>query len=502
MKRLGITDTAMRDAHQSLLATRMRTADLLPIAEKMDKVGYRSVEVWGGATFDTALRFLKEDPWERLRELKKRFKNTPLQMLLRGQNAVGYRHYADDVVEKFCELAIKNGMDIFRIFDALNDTRNLLTAFRAVKKYGGHVQGTICYTISPVFTADSAVQMALELAEMGADSLCIKDMAGLLDPITAAELVRRIKAAVNLPLALHSHCTSGMADMVYIKAIEAGVDSVDTAISSVSHGTSQPPTESLVAALRGTQWDTGLDLELLAEIAEYFAKVRRKYAAFESNTFGVDAAVLIHQMPGGMISNMINQLREQNAEHRLPEVLAEMPRVREDLGFPPLVTPTSQIVGAQAVLNVLMGERYKVVTNEVRQYLAGYYGRPPAPVNEEVRHKVLGNRPAITGRPADYLEPELEKARQEIGPLARSEEDVVSYALFPQVARDFFEWRERGGGPEKETVAAIAAALTATLAPVAPLANGRAVAESRGEGRATPVISAWLLAGRQRAQRG
>ena len=490
---IGITDTAMRDAHQSLLATRLRTEDLLPIAEKMDAVGYHSLEVWGGATFDTALRFLKEDPWERLRLLKQRIKKTPLQMLLRGQNAVGYRHYADDVVERFCVKAVEDGMDIFRIFDAVNDTRNLETAVRAVKRAGGHVQGTICYTISPVFTADTAVQMARELQQMGSDSLCLKDMAGLLDPLTAFDIVSRIKAAVDLPLALHSHCTSGMADMVYIKVIEAGVDSVDTAISSMSHGTSQPPTESLVATLRGTRWDTGLDLELLAAIAEYFAGVRKKYAAFESHIYGVDTAVLIHQMPGGMISNMVNQLREQNALHRLPEVLAEMPRVRADLGYPPLVTPTSQIVGTQAVLNVLMGERYKVVTNEVRQYLAGYYGRPPAPVNEEVRRKVLRGRAPITGRPADDIPPELEKARAELDSLAQSEEDIISYALFPQVTRDFLEWRARGGGPDKEVVAAIAAALTAGSEP-------RPATPSAPDGHR--MVSPWRLAGRQRVQRG
>lgn len=507
---VGITDTAMRDAHQSLLATRMRTADLLPIAEKMDEVGYFSVEVWGGATFDTALRFLKEDPWERLRELKKRFKKTRTQMLLRGQNVVGYRHYADDVVEMFCEKAVENGMDIFRIFDAVNDTRNLETAIRAVKKAGGHAQGTICYTISPVFNSDVAVQMARELEQMGVDSLALKDMAGLLDPMTGYEIISRIKAEIpQLHLALHSHCTSGMADMVYIKAIEAGVDSVDTAISSMSHGTSQPPTESLVASLRGTDKDPGLDLHLLTEIADYFAAVRKKYAAFESNTFGVDAAVLIHQMPGGMISNMINQLREQGAEARLPEVLEEMPRVREDLGFPPLVTPTSQIVGAQAVLNVLMGERYKVVSNEVRQYLGGYYGRPPVPVNPDVQARVLGDVTPITDRPADHIAPELEKARQDIGDLAHSEEDVLSYVIFPQVARDFFEWRATGGKPEPEIAAAIAAALMADQlrAPVddgytavngGPGMAGMAGANSYGYAFASP----WRLAGRQRTQRG
>lgn len=492
---LGITDTAMRDAHQSLLATRMRTEDLLPIAEKMDSAGYHSLEVWGGATFDTALRFLKEDPWDRLRQLKQRITKTPLQMLLRGQNAVGYRHYADDVVEQFCIKSVDNGMDIFRIFDAVNDTRNMETAIAAVKRAGGHVQGTVCYTVSPVFTADSAVQMARELQQMGSDSLCLKDMAGLLDPLTAYSLIKQIKAAVNLPLALHSHCTSGMADMVYIKAVEAGVDSVDTAISSMSHGTSQPPTESLVATLRGTQWDTGLDLHLLSEIAEYFSHTRRKYAAFESNIFGVDAAVLLHQMPGGMISNMVNQLREQDALDRLPEVLEEMPRVRKDLGYPPLVTPTSQIVGAQSVLNVLSGERYKTVSNEVRQYLAGFYGRPPAPVDEDVRRKVLGDREPITGRPADHIEPELAKAREEIGDLAQSEEDVLSYALFPQVARDFFQWRSQGGGPDKEIVAAIAAALTADQQPAR---NGAAEAVASGF-VATPT--SWRLSGRQRGLR-
>ncbi len=497
---VGITDTAMRDAHQSLLATRMRTADLLPIAEQMDEIGYHSLEVWGGATFDTALRYLKEDPWERLRALKSRIKKTPLQMLLRGQNAVGYRHYADDVVEKFCELSVQNGMDIFRIFDAVNDTRNMETAFQAVRRAGGHVQGTVCYTISPVFTIQTAVDMARELAQMGADSLCLKDMAGLLDPMTAYDIIRAIKEAVSLPLALHSHCTSGMADMVYIKAIEAGIDSVDTAISSMSHGTSQPPTESLVATLRGTRWDPKLDLQRLTDIAEYFAKVRRKYAAFESNIFGVDAAVLIHQMPGGMISNMVNQLREQGAESRLPEVLDEMPRVREDLGFPPLVTPTSQIVGAQSVLNVLMGERYKVVSNEVRQYLAGFYGRPPVPVNSEVQRKVLGDRVAITDRPADHIAPELEKARADAGAHAQSDEDVVSYAMFPQVAKDFFEWRAAGGGPEKEIVAAIAAALTAEQRRAQTAAQETTPAPRGGGG--IQYLPTWRVAGRQRLQRG
>lgn len=500
MPAIKVTDTVLRDGHQSLLATRMRTEDMLPIAEKLDSVGFHSLEVWGGATFDTALRFLKEDPWERLRLLKQRITKTPLQMLLRGQNAVGYRHYADDVVIRFCELSVANGMNIFRIFDAVNDTRNLETAMRAVKRAGGHAQGTISYTISPVFNADTAVQMAKELEQMGADSICLKDMAGLLSPFVAGEIISRIRAQTTLPIALHSHCTSGQADMAYMKAIEAGVDIVDTAISSMSHGTSQPPTESVVAALRGTAYDTGLNLEVLAEVADYFSVVRRKYAAFESNIFGVDAAVLLHQMPGGMISNMVNQLREQNAEHRLPEVLEEMPRVREDLGFPPLVTPTSQIVGAQAVLNVLMGGRYKIVSNEVRQYLAGFYGRPPAPINEAVRAQVLGNRQPITGRPADDIEPELEKARQEAAALGGSgDEDALTYALFPQPAKDFFAWREAGGGPEPEVVAGIAAALAANEPPAPVVVQRNGTADGP---RSAFSEAAWKYASRARSMRG
>jgi pyruvate/oxaloacetate carboxyltransferase len=497
---LKITDTVLRDGHQSLLATRMRTEDMLPIAEALDEVGYHSLEVWGGATYDTALRFLKEDPWERLRLLKGRLKKTPLQMLLRGQNVVGYRHYADDVVTRFCELSVEHGMDIFRIFDAVNDTRNMETAFRAVQRAGGHVQGTICYTISPVFNADTAVTMAKELEQMGADSLCLKDMAGLLGPYEAGEIIARIKAETSLPLALHSHCTSGQADMAYMKAIEAGVDIVDTAISSMSHSTSHPPTESVVAALSATDKATGLNLEMLAEIADYFAEVRRKYAGFESNIYGVDAAVLLHQMPGGMISNMVNQLREQNAVQRLPEVLEEMPRVRADLGFPPLVTPTSQIVGAQAVLNVLMGERYKFVSNEVRQYLAGMYGRPPAPINEEVRRKVLGKRQPITDRPADHIKPELEKAREASAAAGgHGDEDALSYALFPQPAKDFFEWRAAGGGPEPEVVAAIAATLAA-IAPPKPVPAP--VAAANGAARSSFSEAAWRYAGRTRGMRG
>lgn len=496
-----ITDTVLRDGHQSLLATRMRTEDMLPACERLDAIGYHSLEIWGGATFDTCLRFLKEDPWERLRTLRRALPNTKTQMLLRGQNAVGYRHYADDVVERFCELAVENGMDIFRIFDAVNDTRNLETAMRAVKQAGGHAQGTICYTISPVFSADTAVQMAKELEQMGADSLCLKDMAGLLSPYIAEEIVRRIKATTNLPLAVHTHCTSGQADMVAIKVVEAGADIVDTAISSMSHSTSQPPTESVVAALRGTEYDPGLDLAALADIADYFSGVRRKYVAFESNSFGVDAAVLIHQMPGGMISNMVNQLREQGAEDRLPEVLREMPHVREDMGFPPLVTPTSQIVGAQAVINVLVGERYKVVSNEVRQYFAGFYGRPPAPMNEAVQRQILGDREPITDRPADHIEPELAQARVEAKEAGGdgSDEDALSFALFPQPAKEFFTWRNAGGGPEDEVVAAIAAAIQAAE-PAAP-APIVVTADNGAHGGAFSEV-AWRYANRQRAMRG
>src|SRR3990172_4795126 len=353
-----ITDTTMRDGHQSLLATRMRTEDMLPISPEMDEAGFHSVEVWGGATFDTALRFLREDPWERLRELKKRFKKTPLQMLLRGQNVVGYRHYADDVVEKFVELAVKSGLDIFRIFDAVNDLRNLETAVRAAKRAGAHVQGTICYTISPVHTADMYAKQAKELVEMGCDSVCLKDMAGLLHPYDAYEIIRSMKEAVSIPIQLHCHCTAGLAEMSYVKAVEAGVDVIDCALSTLSQGTSQPPCESIVATFQGSEHDAGLDLEQLTHLADYFAEVRKKYAAFEGNV-KVDAGVLLHQVPGGMISNLVSQLREQGAIDKIRDVLDEIPRVRADLGYPPLVTPTSQIVGTQAVLNAVYGQRHK-----------------------------------------------------------------------------------------------------------------------------------------------
>jgi pyruvate/oxaloacetate carboxyltransferase len=441
--KLGITETVLRDAHQSLLATRMRTEDMLPIAPTLDRIGYWSAEVWGGATFDAALRYLKECPWERLRALRRAMPNTRLQMLLRGQNLVGYRAYPDDVVERFVQKSAEAGIDVFRIFDAMNDLRNMEVAIRAALGTGKLVEGTICYTVSPVHSVGYFVRLGERLAEMGVQILCLKDMAGLLSPYVARELVGELKARIPLPLHLHSHCTTGMAPMAYMMAIEAGVDIVDTALSPLAYGTSQPPTEALVAALHGTPKDPGLDIALLKEAADYFQKVRRKYAEFDSPLNGqVSIDILSSQIPGGMLSNLIAQLRQQKAEDRLSAVMAEVPAVRKDLGYPPLVTPTSQICGSQAALNVMTGKRYAVVAMETRNYLLGLYGEPPGPVNEEVKRKVLGKKEPIRGRPADLLKPGLEEARREIGSLARSEEDVLSYALFPDIAREFFLWRE------------------------------------------------------------
>ena len=437
---LGITDTTLRDAHQSLLATRLRLDDILPACEMMDAVGFHSLEVWGGATFDTCLRFLGEDPWVRLRQIRRRMPRSKLQMLLRGQNLVGYKHYPDDVVAAFVERAVANGIDIIRIFDALNDVRNMERAVAAARAAGAHVQGTISYTVSPIHDTESFVALARELAALGVDSICIKDMAGIIRPYDAAALVRRLKETVGLPVQLHCHYTSGMASMAYLKAAEAGVDVVDTAISSLALGTSQPPTESLVATLAGTPRDTGLDLELLGRIADYWKDVRKKYADVDVGTT-VDVNVIRYQIPGGMYSNFVSQLAQQNALDRLPEVLAELPRLRAEMGYPPLVTPTSQIIGSQAVLNVLGGERYKMVTSETKAYMKGLYGRPPGPIDEAVRRKVIGDDEPVTCRPADLLEPGLEAARREAAPLAESEEDVLSYALFPQVARKFLEER-------------------------------------------------------------
>ncbi len=444
MSKIEVTDVILRDAHQSLIATRMRTEDMLPICDKLDKVGYWSLECWGGATYDACLRFLKEDPWERLRKLRAALPNTRLQMLVRGQNLLGYRHYADDVVRAFILKAAEQGMDVFRIFDALNDIRNLRTAIEATKEAGKHAQGTICYTVSPVHDTQGFVKMAKGLTDMDCDSICIKDMAGLLTPYATEELVKAIKDAVDLPLQLHSHATAGLAEMCHLKAIENGCDRVDTAISSWAGGTSHPPTESLVAGLRGTGYDTGLDLELLQEIGMYFYEVRKKYHQFESEFTGVDTRVQVNQIPGGMISNLANQLKEQNALGRMNEVMEEIPRVREDLGYPPLVTPTSQIVGTQAVLNVLTGKRYQTITNEVKIYLQGGYGKAPGKVNKKLRREAVGKQDIIEVRPADLLAPELEHLRKEIGDLAKSDEDVLSYAMFPEIGRQFLEQRAAG----------------------------------------------------------
>jgi oxaloacetate decarboxylase alpha subunit len=452
-----ICDTILRDAHQSLLATRMRTDDMLPIAERLDQVGFWSVEMWGGATFDSAMRFLNEDPWERIRKLKAKMPNTPFQMLLRGQNVVGYKHYPDDVLDRFVVKAHENGIHVFRVFDALNDVRNMRRAMEVVKREGAHAQGTICYTISPVHDVDTFVEMAHILEDMGADTICVKDMAGLLSPYVAHELVGRLKAEIEIPIQLHTHYTSGMAMAAVLKAVEAGVDIVDTAISSLAMVTSQPPTETLVRILQESPRDTGLDLSLLVEISNYFAEVRKKYAAFESGMKGVDVRVLQFQIPGGMLSNLVSQLREQGAEDRYAEVLEEVPRVREELGFPPLVTPSSQLVGTQATLNVVLGERYKVIPAEIKNYIRGYYGRPPAAIDPEIKAKAIGDEEPIDCRPADLIAPGMEQAQAEIGDLAQSEEDVLSYALFPQVARPHLERRNNGGGAKAALVAAVAA---------------------------------------------
>ncbi|MCE9680791.1 sodium-extruding oxaloacetate decarboxylase subunit alpha [Halomonas alkalisoli] len=450
---LGITDVVLRDAHQSLFATRMRLDDMLPIAEKLDRVGFWSLESWGGATFDACIRYLGEDPWERIRALKEAMPNTPQQMLLRGQNLLGYRHYGDDVVDRFVERAKTNGVDVFRVFDAMNDPRNLERAIKAVRDVQGHAQGTISYTVSPVHTLDSWVELAETIADMGADSLCIKDMAGLLTPYDAFELVSRLKKALSIPIHMQCHATTGMSTASILKAVEAGIDNVDTAISSMSMTYGHSPTESVVAILRGTERDTGLDLELLEEIAGYFREVRKKYAAFEGSLKGIDSRILVAQVPGGMLTNMEGQLKEQGAGDKLDDVLAEIPRVREDLGFIPLVTPTSQIVGTQAVMNVMMGERYKSISKEVQALLKGEYGSAPAPLNKELQQRVLEGGEPITCRPADLLEPEMERLAAELKEKAGSEgirlaegareiDDVLTYALFPQIGLKFLKNRD------------------------------------------------------------
>ena len=435
--RVGIMETAFRDAHQSIMATRLKTDDMLPICEVMDEVGYHSVEMWGGATFDSAMRFLNEDPWERLRQIKKRMKKTKTQMLLRGQNLVGYRHYSDETVREFVKRAIGNGIDIIRIFDALNDLRNMSIAAETVKKEGAELQMSISYTISPVHTLDLFAQQAKDMADMGADSICIKDMAGLMSPVAASALVKAIKRKVNLPVQLHSHYTSGMAAMSYLAGLEAGADVVDCAISPFAMGTSQPATEAMVAALKGGPLDTNLSLEKLLPVAEYYEKLKDKYSDIIMGVSGVNINILLYQIPGGMYSNLQSQLKEGNALDKFKEVLEEVPRVRKEMGYPPLVTPTSQLVGTQAAMNVISGERWKVVSKEVYQYFRGYYGTTPAPVDPVIRKKVLGDVIPITCRPGEKIEPELEAARKEIGVWMTQPEDLLSYVLFPQVAKDF-----------------------------------------------------------------
>lgn len=447
---LGITDVVLRDAHQSILATRVRLEDMLPIAGKLDQVGFWSVESWGGATFDACIRYLGEDPWERIRELKKAMPNTRQQMLLRGQNLLGYRHYADDVVEKFVERAAVSGVDVFRVFDAMNDPRNLETALRAVKQQGKHAQGTISYTTSPVHTLEMWVDLAKQIEDMGADSIAIKDMAGILAPYTAFELVSRLKASLSIPIHMQCHATAGLSTAAIMKAVEAGIDNVDTAISSLSMTYGHSPTESVVAIFQNTDRDTGLDLLLLEEIAAYFREVRKKYAKFEGTLKGVDSRILVAQVPGGMLTNMEGQLKEQGALDKFDQVLAEIPRVREDLGFIPLVTPTSQIVGTQAVINVLTGERYKSITKETAGILKGEYGAAPAPFNAELQKRVLDGNEVITGRPADLLQPEMDKLTAELKGIAQEKgiklakdeiDDVLTYALFPQIGLKFLENR-------------------------------------------------------------
>ncbi len=451
-KAVGITELVLRDGNQSLLATRMRIADILPACEKLDSVGYWSVEVWGGATFDACIRYLGEDPWERLRLIRKAMPNTPLQMLFRGQNILGYRHYADDVVENFVERAAANGIAIFRIFDAMNDLRNIESAVRATLRVRKHAQGTMAFTVSPVHTTDRWVELGKQLEDMGCSSICIKDMAGLLKPYIAHEIVLRLKDTVRIPVALHTHATTGMSTAAIVKAVEAGVDYVDTSISAMSMTYGHSATESIVTILEGTPRDTGLDLRLLEEIAAYFRKVRPKYAEFEGALKGIDSRILMAQVPGGMFSNMENQLREQGATGRIDEVLAEIPRVREDLGLVPLVTPTSQIIGTQAVLNVLMKQRYKVISKEAAALLRGEYGATPAPVNADLQKRVLNGKAPLSGRPADHLEPEMERLKERLTQISQEKnlglgetfaEDVLTYALFPDVGLRFLENRTR-----------------------------------------------------------
>ena len=454
MGKVKITETSLRDGHQSLMATRMTTAEMIPIIKTMDKVGYYAMEVWGGATYDAEIRFLNEDPWERLREIRKRVKNTKLQMLLRGQNLLGYRHYADDIVEKFVELSIKNGIDIIRTFDALNDIRNVKKVVESTKKYGGHSQLAICYTISPVHTIEYYKKLAFEMQNMGADSIAIKDMSGILLPNVAYKLVSELKSILNIPLELHTHSTAGMAGMSVLKAIEAGVDIIDTAISPFGGGTSQPPTESIVRALQGTEYDTGLNLELLKEVEEYFKPIRKKYidnGILNPKALEIEPNIVEYQLPGGMLSNLLSQLKVQNAQDKYEDVLREIPKVRKDLGYPPLVTPMSQMVGTQAVFNVLTGNRYKIIPKEIKDYVKGMYGKSPVPISDEIKKIIIGDEKIFTGRPADLIKDEYDLMKKEIGNLAKSDEDILTYACFPQIAKDYLKKKyfEKIGTKEK-----------------------------------------------------
>lgn len=445
MTQVKITETVLRDGHQSLIATRLTTKQMIPILEQMDNVGYHALEMWGGATFDASLRFLNESPWERLREIRKIVKNTKLQMLLRGQNLLGYKHYPDDVVKAFIERSVENGIDIIRIFDALNDTRNLELSIRTTKAAGAHAQGAISYTISPVHTTDSFINLAKEMVQMGADSIAIKDMSGLLTPYAAYDLVKGLKGSLDVPIEVHSHCTSGLADMTYLKAIEAGVDIIDTAISPFSLGTSQPPTESLVATLQGSPYDTGINLAELNKIAVYFNDIRETSISsglLDPKMMAVDINTLVYQVPGGMLSNLVSQLKQSNALDKYEEVLKEVPRVREEMGYPPLVTPTSQIIGTQAVLNVVMGERYKMIPKEIKAYVKGMYGRPPVEISKEIVEKAIGDEEQITCRPADLLEPMMNEIPAELKEYMEHPEDLLSYLLFPQPAMNYFKFRQ------------------------------------------------------------
>ena len=495
-KKIKMTELVLRDAHQSLFATRLRLDDMLPIAHELDDIGYWSLEAWGGATFDSCIRFLGEDPWVRLRELKKACPKTPLQMLLRGQNLLGYRHYADDVVERFVERCVANGMDVFRVFDALNDPRNMKAALQAVRKFGGHAQGTLSYTTSPVHTMQTWLDTTEQLLEIGIDSLVIKDMSGILNPMAAADLVREIKKRFDVELHLHCHSTTGMAEMALLKAVEAGVDGIDTAISSMSGTYGHPATESLVATLQGTEYDTGLDIPRLEKIAAYFRNVRKKYAKFEGQLRGVDSRILVAQVPGGMLTNLENQLKQQNASDKLDLVLEEIPRVRKDLGYIPLVTPTSQIVGTQSVINVLTGERYKTIAKETAGILKGEYGKTPAPVDSALQARVLEGAAPVTDRPADHITPEMAKIEAEVAEQAKAKgvkladnavDDALIVALFPQIAWKFLENRNNPAAFEPAPTGNESAVENKPVSKAAPSASGSAVYTVELEGKAFVV---------------